>query len=198
MKDNMNKKGVIILIALFLIFYLVTSHFLEQRKINKFVPDKDEVTDINNENYDNEKAIVNNLYSTVKVLYYVVNNKFIVSHEDMITIGDTVYKKITNFDEVMNDVFTKNGQEKYLSDLSSYFAIMDDDKYLIANLVSYQTQYFYGDMANIYITDVFDNEIKGIIYEKKTSNDGNTLATVRVVKEDGKWLVDDITILATE
>ena len=42
------------------------------------------------------------------------------------------------------------------------------------------------------------NEINGIIYERWTSNNKNTLATIKVVNENGRWLIDDVTILATE
>lgn len=196
--DNMNKKGIIILIGIFLIFYLITTFFLDRRSLNKNTPEKEEPIVKQESNYDDEKNIVNNLYNNIKILYDVVNNKFTVSQEDTITIGDIVYKKITNFDEVMNNIFTEDGKEKYLSDLSNYFAITDGGYYLAGNLVNYQTYYFRGDETNIYITDVGENEIKGIIYERWTTNNKNTLATIKVIKKEGTWLVDDINILATE
>ena len=196
--DNMNKKGVIILTGIFLIFYLITAFFLDRRNLNKNIPEKEEPIVKQESNYDDEKNIVNNLYNNIKILYDVVNNKFTVSQEDTITIGDIVYKKITNFDEVMNNIFTEDGKEKYLSDLSNYFAITDGGYYLAGNLVNYQTYYFRGDETNIYITDVGENEIKGIIYERWTTNNKNTLATIKVIKKEGTWLVDDINILATE
>ena len=89
-------------------------------------------------------------------------------------------------------------RDKYISDLGSYFAIMGEEYYLAGNLVSYQTYYFRGDKTNIYVTDVNDNEINAIIYENWTSNDKNTLATIKVVKVDNEWLIDNISILANE
>ena len=80
----------------------------------------------------------------------------------------------------------------------SYFAITDNGYYLAGNLVSYQTYYFRGDNTNIYITSASSHEINGIIYEKWTSNNKNTLATIKVVKENDRWLIDNISILANE
>ena len=196
--DNMNKKGVIILIGIFLIFYLITTFFLDRRNLNKNIPEKEEPIVIQDNNYEDEKNIVSNLYNDIKILYDVVNNKFNVSQEDTITIGDIIYKKITNYDEVMDKVFTDNGKEKYLTDLSNYFALTDSGYYLAGNLVNYQTYYFRGDETNIYILSANEEEINGIIYERWTTNNKNTLATIKVIKNEGKWLVDDITILATE
>ena len=42
---------------------------------------------------------------------------FKVDQDDTIVIGDITYKKITNFDSVMNNIFTLNGQKKYINDL---------------------------------------------------------------------------------
>ena len=138
------------------------------------------------------------MYKDVRILYDVVNNKFTVSQDETITIGSIVYKRITNFNDVMNNLFSKNGIENYVYTLRNYFAHADDGYYLAGNLVSYQTYYFRGDTTNIYITSSTDEEINGIIYEKWTSNYKNTLATIKVVKENGKWLVDNINILSAD
>ena len=98
----------------------------------------------------------------------------------------------------MNNLFTEQGRDKYLDDFSNYFAYTDNGYYLAGNLVSYQTYYFRGDKTNIFVTSYNDTEINGIIYEKWSSNNKNTLATIRVVNVDNKWLIDDITILAKE
>ena len=199
----MNKKlssiGILSLLGLFLIFYIVTNFLLEKRDVK----DKKEIDankDVIKEQVNNDKqiAIINRLYSDVRILYDVVNNKFKVSQDDVIVIGDITYKKITNFNEVMNGLFTDKGIEKYISDMGSYFAYTDDGYYLAGNLVSYQTYYFRGDSTNIYILDAKEEEISGIIYERWTSNNKNTLATIRVVREQDKWLIDEINILATE
>lgn len=197
MGKNMNRNGVIILIGIFLVFYLITTFFLDRRNLNKNTPVKEEPV-VDQIDLESEKMIVKNLYNNIKILYDVVNNKFTVSQEDTITIGDIIYKKINNFDEVMNNVFTENGKKKYINDLNNYFALTDDGYYLAGNLVNYQTYYFRGDETNIYILDSKENEINGIIYERWTSNYKNTLATIKVVNKNGKWLVDDINILATE
>lgn len=197
MKKDMNKIGVLILISIFILFYLVTIFFLDKRNINKEIPIIEENIEKDNNNYDLEKDIVNNLYKDVKILYDVVNNRFTVDQTDTITIGNITYKKITNFDEVMNNLFTENGIKKYIEDLGTYFAYTDDGYYLAGNLVSYQTYYFRGDSTNIYILDATDNKIDSIIYEKWTNNK-NTLATVRVIKDNNKWLIDNIDILSNE
>ena len=111
---------------------------------------------------------------------------------------DILHKRITNFDEVTNNIFTHNGINKYIETLSNYFAYTDNGYYLAGNLVSYQTYYFRGDETNIYITNVSENEINGIIYEKWTNNNKNTLALIKVVLDNDKWLIDNIEILATE
>lgn len=194
----MNTIGVLILIGIFILFYLVTVFFLDRRNISKEKVNTIEPIKEENMTYNDQKEIVSNLYKNVKILYDVVNNKFTVDQDDTITIGNITYKKITNFDEIINNLFTEKGRDKYVEDLGNYFAYTENGYYLAGNLVSYQTYYFRGDNSNIYITDAKDNIIKGIIYEKWTANNKNTLATIDVVNDNGKWLIDEINILATE
>ena len=189
---------MIILIGLFIVFYLITSFLLDKRNISKSKIDTSEPIVNVDDNYDNQKAIVSNLYKDVRIIYDVVNNKFRVDQDDTITIGDIIYKRITNFDEVMDPLFTKNGINKYISDLGNYFAYTESGYYLAGNLVSYQTYYFRGDNTNIYITDANDKEINAIIYEKWSSNNKNTLALMKVILDEGNWLIDKIDILSTE
>lgn len=198
MKKNINRTGVIILIIIFVLFYLITTFLLDKRNISKNVIKNNEEVIKENNSYENEKNIINNLYKEVKILYDVVNNRFTVSQDDTITIGDIIYKKITNFEEVTTPLFTENGIQKYINDLGSYFAHSEDGYFLAGNLVSYQTYYFRGDESNIYITDSKENEIDAIIYERWKSNNKNTLATIKAINKDGTWLVDNIDILATE
>ena len=198
MKKNMNIIGMAIIIGFFAVFYVLTTFFLDRRNLSKEVPEKEVVIPEDTYNYENEKLIVSNLYNEFRKLYDVVNNKFETDNEVTITIGENVYKKITNFDEVMNNIFTENGTLNYIDDLNNYFAYTDDGYYLIGNLVNYQTYYFRGDETNIYILDANEKEINAIIYERWTSNSKNTLATIKVVNNEGKWLVDDIDILKTE
>jgi len=198
MKKNISRNGIIILIVIFILFYLITTFFLDRRNLSKSVTPSNDSKKVEKLSYEDEKEIVNDLYQNVKILYDVINNKFKVDQNDTITIGDIVYKKITNFDEVTNSIFTSNGVSKYINDLGSYFAYTDNGYYLAGNLVSYQTYYFRGDNSNIYITSASDDEINGIIYERWTSNNKNTLALIKVIFENGKWLIDNIEILATE
>ena len=198
MKKNMNMMGVLILLGIFLAFYLVTTYFLDRRKLTKEVPPKEETKITEQITYEEEKSIVKSLYDEARILYDVVNNKFIVDQDNTITSGDNIYKKITNFDEVTKNIFTANGVNDYISDLNNYFIYNEDGYYLIGNLVNYQTYYFRGDETNIFILDAKEKEINAIIYERWTSNNKNTLATIKVINEEGKWLVDDIDILKTE
>ncbi len=198
MKKNLNLIGVLILVGIFAIFYLIASYFLDRRNLSKDVPAKEEVITEIDTNYEKQKNIVSNAYNNFRMLYDVVNNKFTVDNDNTITIGDNTYKKITNFDEIMNSTFTKNGIDNYITNLNNYFAYTEDGYYLIGNLINYQTYYFRGDETNIYIMDAKDDEINAIIYERWTSNNKNTLATVKLVMTGGKWLVDDIDILKTE
>ena len=194
----MNTIGVLILIGIFILFYIITVFFLDRRNISKEKVNTIEPIEEENMTYNDQKEIVSNLYKNVKILYDVVNNKFTVDQEDTITIGNITYKKITNFDEIINNLFTEKGRDKYIEDLGNYFAYTENGYYLAGNLVSYQTYYFRGDNSNIYIIDAEDNLIKGIIYERWTANNKNTLATIDVVNDNGKWLIDEINILATE
>lgn len=197
---NMTHIGMIILVVIFIIFYMVASFFLERKVPNNQV----EVTPPINENINSELTnteyvyIVNNLYNDLRILYDVVNNKFKVSQDDVLVVGDITYKKIINFDEVMNKLFTENGKNKYLKDLDKYFAITENGVYLAGNLVTYQTYYFRGDDTNIYIIDKDEDKFRAIIYEKWTSNETNTLATIDLVKENNTWLVDNVMILANK
>lgn len=197
-KKDMNKTGVLILIGLFILFYVVTIFFLDKRNISKEVPQVDDTTIKEDTNNESAKEIINNLYKDARVLYDVVNNKFTVDQSDTIVIGNITYKKITNFEDVMAKLFTLKGEKKYIETLGNYFAYTEDGYYLAGNLVSYQTYYFRGDNTNIYITEADTNKIKGIIYEKWTTNNRNTLATIDVVKENDKWLIDNIEILSNE
>lgn len=190
--------GILILIVLFVGFYFVTSIFLDNMKHDEEINDGNNAIEEIDLDYTKEKEIVNNLYQDAKILYDVVNNKFKVDQNDIIIINNITYKKITNLEEVKDKLFTDNGFDKYISDLGAYFAYMNDTYYLAGNLVSYQTYYFRGDSTNIYVLDVSENEIDAIIYEKWTSNDKNTLATIKVVKKDNQWLIDNISILASE
>ncbi len=198
MKKNLNMIGILVVLGIFLIFYLIATISLNKRNLSKNITKEEEPVKEEENNYDKEKTIVNNLYQNIKILYDVVNNKFKVDTEDTIIIGDITYKRITNFDEVMNNTFTSEGTKKYIDDLGNYFAHNDENIYIAGNLVSYQTYYFRGDETNIYITGATDKEIDAIIYERWTSNNKNTLATVKVVMEENKWLVDRVDILATE
>lgn len=198
MKKRMDLKGILILICIFISFYFIASILLNKYKHDEEINHENNAIKDNETSYINEKDIVDNLYQDVRMLYDVVNSKFKVSQEDTIIINGITYKKITNFSEVTNNLFTVNGLSKYITDLGSYFAYTDDAYYLAGNLVSYQTYYFRGDNTNIYIQNVTEDTIEAIIYEKWTSNNKNTLATINVVKENNNWLIDNISILSSE
>ena len=198
MKKRMDWMGILILICIFVTFYFITSIVLDNVKHTEEIDDDNLAIEKIDPSYENEKDVVSRLYQSVRMLYDVVNSKFKVSQDDVILINDITYKKIVNFNEVIDGIFTDNGVNKYISDLGSYFAIMDEDYYLAGNLVSYQTYYFRGDNTNIYIMDANDSEINAIIYENWTSNNKNTLATIKVVKVENEWLIDNISILANE
>ena len=198
MKKRMDWIGILILICIFVTFYFITSLVLDNVRHTEQIDDNNLAIEEIDPSYESEKDIVSRLYQSVRMLYDVVNSKFKVSQDDVILINDITYKRIINFNEVINGVFTNNGVNKYISDLGSYFAIMDDEYYLAGNLVSYQTYYFRGDKTNIYVIDANDQEINAIIYENWTSNNKNTLATIKVVKEENEWLIDNISILANE
>lgn len=193
-KNKMSFYGIVILIVLFISFYFVATFFLDRIKPDKEI--EGELPTINevDKNYNNEKDIVLQLYQKAKLLYDVVNSQFKVSQNETIILKDITYKKITNFDVVMDDLFTLDGINKYISDLGDYFAYSDESYYLASNLTNYQTYYFRGDNTNIYVLDATENEINAIIYEKWTSNNKSTLATIKLIK-DSKWLIDNITIL---
>ena len=198
MKKDMNTKGVLILLVFFVLFYFIANYFLGKENNNKQDINHNREDVINEkENYDEEKKIVTGLYNNVKILYDVVNNKFKVSQDDVIIMGDITYKKITNFEEVMVN-FTSKGIDKYIKDMGSFFAYSNGEYYLAGNLVTYQTYYFRGDNTNIYIIDADDEKIEGIIYEKWKSNNRNTLATIEVVKDGNDWLINRIDILSSE
>lgn len=198
MKNKLNTYGILILIILFVGFYSVTTIILDNIKPNEEIYHDNSAIEKNDLNYNKEKEIVNGLYQKVRMLYDVVNSKFKVSQEEIIIINDITYKKITNFEEITNKIFTKNGLDKYIKDLGNYFAYTEDKYYLAGNLVSYQTYYFRGDTTNIYVLDASENTINAIIYERWTSNNRNTLATIKIIKENNTWLIDNISILDSD
>ena len=184
MRDKITRNGILILLSLFLAFYLITNTYLSKHNPrNEAVKPEDTVIK-KEDNYEEEIKIVNGLYNNVRMLYDVVNNKFKVSQSDTILVGDVTYKRITNFSSVVSSYFTDNGTKKYLQDLKTYFISYKDNYYLA------------GNTTNIYIISSGDTEIEAIIYEKWSSNNKNTLATIRVLKDNGVWLIDDITILS--
>lgn len=195
-KNRMNLIGIGILIVLFILFYVLTTYFLD-KKVDTNIVDKEVNNDIVQVNdNDTNIAIVTNLYNSARIIYDVVNTQFKLDLEDNFLEDEIVYKKVTNFDLVMNEIFTANGKKNYLETLSNYFKVVDDNVYLAGNLVSYQTYYFRGDDTNIYIVDASADYIKAIIYEKWTSNNTNTLALIDVIKVSDNWFIDDIDILS--
>ena len=142
MKKRMDLVGISILICVFVSFYFITSLVLDNVKHTEEIDDENLGIEEIDPSYVNELDIVSRLYQNVRMMYDVVNSKFKISQDDVIMIDDITYKKIINFNDIMNGVFTTNGRDKYISDLGSYFAIMDDEYYLAGNLVSYQTYYF--------------------------------------------------------
>ena len=165
---------------MFISFYFIASIFLNNMKHDEEIKEEIPAISDKNNNYEEEKEIVTQLYQNVRMLYDVVNSKFKVDQDDVIIINDITYKKITNFDEVVGNLFTDNGLSK-----------------LAGNLVNYQTYYFRGDNTNIYVLDANDTEINAIIYERWTSNNKNTLAKIKVLKEE-RWLIDNISILSVD
>lgn len=198
MKNKISYIGIIILVCLFIGFYFITTIILDNVKGDNKIENEDNAISEIDINYMKEKAIVDGLYQNVRMLYDVVNSKFKVDQEDTIIMNDIIYKKITNFNDVTGKLFTENGLNKYIKDLGSYFAITSDKYYLAGNLVSYQTYYFRGDNTNIYVLNATKDIIDAIIYERWTSNSRNTLATIKVVKENNSWLIDNISILSSE
>ena len=198
MKDRMDLKGIIILICVFISFYFISTIFLNKYKHNEHIDNNNPAIKEENPSYIDERDVVSKLYQDVRMLYDVVNSKFKVSQEDVIVIDNITYKKITNFDDVVGGLFTLSGVNKYISDLGAFFAHTEDSYYLAGNLVNYQTYYFRGDNTNIYVIDATESEINAIIYEKWTSNNKNTLATIKIVLVEGVWLIDDISILLAE
>lgn len=198
MKKRLDLVGIAILICLFVSFYFITSLLLENVRHDEVIDEENSAVEVIDPNHNDAKDVVDRLYQGVRMLYDVVNSKFKVDQEDVIIINDITYKKIINFDEIMNGLFTKNGINEYINDLGSYFAYTDNKYYLAGNLVSYQTYYFRGDSSNIYVLDATDEQIDAIIYERWTSNNRNTLATIRIVKDNNDWLIDNISILSNE
>lgn len=196
-KNKISFYGIVILICVFISFYFIATFFLDKMKHDEEIPSDIPAVSDKDTNYVDEKEVITQLYQDVKMLYDVVNSKFKVSQEDVIIINDITYKRITNFDEVVGNLFTSNGVSKYISDLGNYFAYTDDKYYLAGNLVNYQTYYFRGDETNIYVLNANESEINAIIYERWTSANQNTLATIKIVKED-KWLIDNISILSCD
>ena len=194
-KNKLSFYGIIILIVLNIAFYFIASFFLDrikpENKVDEEVPSISQV----DKDYQKEKDIVLKSYNKVRLIYDVVNSQFKVSSDEPIIINDKVYKKITNFNDITNGLFTENGINKYISDFSTYFVNVNDDYYLASNLTNYQTYYFRGDNTSIYVVDSMEEEIKAIIYEKWTSNNKTTLAAIKLLKVEENWLIDNISIL---
>ena len=71
----------------------------------------------NDNSYTKEKEIVLKSYNKVRLIYDVVNSQFKVSSDEQVIMNDKVYKRITNFDDITNGVFTLNGINKYINEI---------------------------------------------------------------------------------
>ena len=64
------------------------------------------------------------IYDSNPLPVYKIFQIYIDDICEKFSVGDITYKKITNFDEVMNNLFTEQGRDKYLDDFSNYFAYL--------------------------------------------------------------------------
>lgn len=113
------------------------------------------------------------------------------------------YIKITNYDDVMNNVFTENGLEQFetfmKNDLTTTPFIKEENGHMYVNA---PTSGFYTGYAtrNIKVTNITTNKIEGTIdvvnafAESEGSTDAVETKKIIIKKENNKWLVEEFAI----
>ena len=114
------------------------------------------------------------------------------------------YIKITNYDEVMNDVFTKTGLEQFekfmkeeLSSGNKFIKRENQDTYALAPTSGFYTGYV---NRNLKINNITENEIQATIDIVASAlffgeeEDVTETKNIVIKKENNKWLIEEFAI----
>lgn len=112
---------------------------------------------------------------------------------NIVEMNGLQYKKITNYEEVINGMFTENGKNVVNENLRNYILRIADVYYLKLDELNNETKYKNSKYVKV---DVKDNRIEYNVNTKINFIDqkGTLENRIVLVKENNKWLIDDYKI----
>ena len=112
---------------------------------------------------------------------------------NIVEMNGLQYKKITNYEEVINGMFTENGKNVVNENLRDYILRIADVYYLKLDELNNETKYKNSKYVKV---DVKDNRIEYNVNTKINFIDqkGTLENRIVLVKENNKWLIDDYKI----
>lgn len=112
---------------------------------------------------------------------------------EVVEMNGLQYKKITNYEELINGMFTENGKNVVNENLRDYILRIADVYYLKLDELNNETEYKNSKYIKV---DVKDNRIEYNVNTKINFIDqkGTLENKIVLVKENNKWLIDDYKI----
>lgn len=109
--------------------------------------------------------------------------------DEQIRIDELLYKKILNYEEVINNTFTENGKQIINENLRKYVLTIGDNYYLKLDELNFETEYKKHRFEKVEVlNEKLNFKIKSqinFIDQKGTLDNQITL-----IKEKDKWLID--------
>ncbi len=137
-----------------------------------------------------KKLVVEN-YEKLLVIHSL-GDVFKIDNE-VVEMNGLQYKKITNYEELINGMFTENGKNVVNENLRDYILRIADVYYLKLDELNIETEYKNSKYIKV---DVKDNRIEYNVNTKINFIDqkGTLENKIVLVKENNKWLIDDYKI----
>ncbi|MFA5604086.1 MAG: DL-endopeptidase inhibitor IseA family protein [Bacilli bacterium] len=137
-----------------------------------------------------KKLVVEN-YEKLLVIHSL-GDVFKIDNE-VVEMNGLQYKKITNYEELINGMFTENGKNVVNENLRDYILRIADVYYLKLDELNNETEYKNSKYIKV---DVKDNRIEYNVNTKINFIDqkGTLENKIVLVKENNKWLIDDYKI----
>ncbi|MDD4547210.1 MAG: hypothetical protein PHI05_00450 [Bacilli bacterium] len=137
------------------------------------------------------KRLVTESYEKLLVIHSL-GDVFKVDN-NIVEMDELQYKRITNYEEVINEMFTENGKNVVNENLRDYVLKIADVYYLKLDELNNETEYKNSKYIKV---EVIDNRIEYNVNTKINFIDqkGTLENKIVLVKENNKWLIDDYKI----
>ncbi len=123
---------------------------------------------------------------------HTFNNVFKID-EEQIEIDDLWYKKILNYEEVLNENFTENGKKILNENFKKYILQIGNNYYIKLDELNFETEYNKSQFKKVEVTENrIDYNIKTSI--KFIDQKGTLDNKIILIKEKDKWLIDNYKI----